>query len=306
MKINLGNADYFDGKNIFSLRRKIKKGMAILSTAAVMGGSLAGCGYHSLGDNTSNMVSKEISASVSKERINEMNLILNDKDCSDTFFDEVCTKLEEDGISFERTKDGNDISTDNDVIVTLDQQYSSGSDTIIFAPHNNARLGNSDSLALAMQAAFQQNGFLGNKIACGKIGYREDENGNVSRSIPTDTEEALENDSDISFVTISFGTQNINSQWVAKSIENGLARQIYYLDNYDSDTDLIYRASLDDSVEVIADYFNSDVSSLNNFNGINGHVAVDSQAIINPNVGNMDVFNSNSQFSIDEVKTRAY
>jgi len=306
LKIDLKKAEYFNGKQGFSLKRKVKEGLAILSTAAVIGGSLVGCGYNSLDNGASDMASREISTSVTKDRINEMNLILNDQDCSDTFFEEVCTKLEEDGISFVRAKDGNDISSDSSVIVTLDQQYSSGSDTIIFAPHDNARLGNSDSLALSMQAAFQQNGFLGNKITCGKIGYREDENGNVSRSIPTDTEEALENDSDTSFVTISFGTQNVNSQWVAKSIENGLARQSYYLDNYDSDTDLIYRANLDDSVEVIADYFDSDVNSLNNFNGIQDHVAVDSQAIINPNVGKMDVFNSNSQFSIDEVKTRAY
>lgn len=301
MKVNI---EKFNDDNKFDLKRKFKRGLMITSTLMVVGSTFIGCKANNENNELDSMITS-INADVSLDDVNEMNIILNDSDCSDTFFEDVCEKLKEDGLKFSITKNNEDMH-DNSVVITLDQQYSSGSDTIIFAPYDNARIGYSDSLALSMQAAFKQNGFLGNNIVCGKIGYREDENGNVSTSIPTETEEVLASDSDVSFVTISFGTQNLNSEWVAKSIENGLARQKYYLDNYDAASDLIYRASSNDSIEVVADYFNTNVNTLNNYNGINGQVLFDSQAIINPDVESMEVFNHNSKFSIDKVRTRAY
>lgn len=302
MKVNVGNIDYFNDKNKFSLKRLACRGIIIASTLFALGSSTVGCKHNSELD----MMVTSTNADISVDEINSMNIIINDNDCSDTLFGDVCKKLNEDGLEFKTTKNNIGVNEDNSVVITLDQQYSSGSDTIIFAPYDNSRVGYSDSLALSMQSAFEQNGFLGNNIVCGKVGYREDENGNVISSIPTETEEALESDSDVSFVTISFGTQELNSNWVAKSIENGLARQKYYLNNYDAGTDLIYRASSTDDLDVIADYFNTDVNTLNNFNKVEGQELYDSQAIINPNVEKMSVFNRNSNFSIDEAKTRAY
>ncbi len=304
MNVNIGNIN-FDGRR-FNLRKVARRGMMIASTLFVIGSSIVGCSPNNNHADELEAMVQPFSADISLEGINDMNIIINDSDCSDTFFNDVCDKLSEDGVTFTTTSGCASINKDSSVVVTLDQQYSSGSDTIIFAPYNNTRLGYSDSLALAMQAAFRQNGFLGNSITCGKIGYREDENGNVTSMIPTETEDAMDTDSDTSFVTISFGTQNVNSEWVAKSIENGLARQKYYLENYDSGSDLIYRASTTDSVEVIADYFNSDVNELSSFNNINGDTVLDSQTIINPEISEMDVFNQNAQFSMDKINTRAY
>lgn len=305
MNINIENINLAEG-NRFSLKKVARRGFMIASTLFVVGSSLVGCAPEK--DHTSELEAmvESFNADVSLEEINDMNIIINDSDCSDSFFGEVCEKLCDDGIRFRTTSNCQGIEDDGSLVITLDQQYSSGAETIIFAPYNNARLGYSDSLVLSMQAAFRQNGFLGNNVTCGKIGYREDENGNVTSMIPTETEEALEADSDTSFVTISFGTQNISGEWVAKSIESGLARQKYYLDNYDSGADLIYRASSEDSIEVIAGYFNSDVGELILFNGLTTQSVLDSQTIINPEAGEMDVFNQNSQFTVDKIDTKAY
>lgn len=306
MKVNIKNSNYFDENKKLSLKKVARRGFILASTLLVIGSSISDCGVKSNLDDELNSMVEYLDTDVSLDEVNDMNIIINDSDCSDTFFEDVCSKLSDDGLIFKVSRNNEGINEDNSTIITLDHQYSSGSDTIIFAPYNNTTVGNSDSLALSMQAAFKQNGFLGNNIVCGKIGYREDEDGNVVTSIPTEAEEALDADSDTSFVTISFGTQTTNSEWVAKSIENGLARQRYYLNNYDTGSDLVYRASSTDDVEIIADYFNSDVNTLNRFNGIDRSTLFDSQAIINPEVERMDVFNQNSKLSIGNVKTRAY
>ena len=72
-----------------------------------------------------------------------------------------------------------------------------------------------------------------NKIYCGKVGYYEDENGHVNRFGPTETELSIDSLSEVSFVTISLGTDCKDPKLVAEIIKNGLVRQKYYLDNYD-------------------------------------------------------------------------
>ena len=246
------------------------------------------------------------SASVSLESINDMNIILNDCDCSNTLFTDIVDILENDGLNITTTSDCNDINNDNCTVITLDQQYSAGESTLIFAPFNNTRLGHSDSLAIAMKSAFDQNGFLVEDILCSQVGYSMNDDGTISSYVPTMSEAAIDDEKDVSFVTISFGTHNVNAAWVAKSIENGLARQKYYLDNYDSQTDLIYHASGDDTLENVALYFDTDKASLIAYNNLQSEDLMDSQAIVNSNTKDYDVFNRDSNFLIDGNKTKAY
>lgn len=229
-----------------------------------------------------------------------MNIIINDNDCSDTFFVEVCALLNEAGIIFNTTKQCNGIDIDGSTVITLDQQYNSGNSTMIFAPYDNARTGYSDSLALSMQAAFNQNGMSVNKLYCGKVGYFEDENGNVSSFCPTETEQAIDSLSEVSFVTIALGTDCKDPAIIAEIIKNGLVRQKYYLDNYDKNADLVYRASENDSIENVAEYFCSDTRSLSAINNIKDSSFQESQAIINPNVTGMPVFDKNSVFKLSD------
>ena len=229
-----------------------------------------------------------------------MNIIINDNDCSDLFFLEVCNLLSEEGIIFNTSRKCNGIDIDGSTVITLDQQYNSGNNTMIFAPYDNTRTGYSDSLALSMQAAFNQNGQVVNKLYCGKVGYNEDENGNINRFCPTETEQAIDSLSEVSFVTIALGTDCKDPRLVAEIIKNGLVRQKYYLDNYDKNADLVYRASESDSIETVADYFSSDIKSLTTINGIKDSSFHDSQAIINPNVVGMPVFDKDSTFKLSD------
>ena len=240
---------------------------------------------------------------VSKDDINDMNIIINDCDCSDVFFNAICNKLKDDGFIIRISKNNQEINVDNSVIITLDQQYNSGINTMIFAPYDNARIGNSDSLVLAMQSSFKQNGFLVNELSAGKLGFREDSNGNVSTLIPTETESALNDNCYANFVTISLGTQNSDYESVAKSIEMGLARQRYYIDNYDSNTDLIYRADSNEKLNVIANYFDSSLHELSSYNNLTGDNIPHSMIIVNPNVKNINIFNENTKLEIKDVKT---
>lgn len=229
-----------------------------------------------------------------------MHIIINDNDCSDAFFVEVCTLLSEEGIIFTTTRKSEGIDVDGSTIVTLDQQYNSGDSTMIFAPYDNTRTGYSDSLALSMQAAFNQNGQAINRLYCGKVGYNQDENGNINRFCPTETEQAIDPLSEVSFVTIALGTDCKDPKLVAEVIKNGLVRQKYYLDNYDKNTDLVYRASESDSIENVAEYFCSDTKSLSITNSIKDSSFKDSQAVINPNVVGMPVFDKNSTFNLSD------
>ena len=245
-------------------------------------------------------------SNISSSEINELNIIINDSDCSDSFFNDVCDILKQDGIMFDTTKNCDDINKDNCTVITLDQQYSSGANTLIFAPLSNTRLGNSDSLTIAMKSAFDQNCFFVDDILCSQIGFEQDSFGNIKYNIATDTEKSIDDDKDASFVTISFGTTNNSAEWTAKSIENGLARYKCYINNYDIGTDLIYCANQSDSVDEISKYFGVDSTKLVKYNKIKNNKVADTQAIVNPGVRDIDVFNKDYIFEIDNNKTRAY
>lgn len=299
MKVSLKDKDKLE-ENKFSIKKSLKQGLAF---GLALGIGIVSSNYNN--NDLSDMIN-DVVIEVSGDDVNDMNVIINDNNCSDVFFNEVCDILKEDGLEFTATSNNKGINQDNSVVITLDQQYSSGEATLIFAPFDNTRLGYSDSLTLSMQSAFLQNGFFADTISAGKFGFREDENGVVTNLVPTETEEAINNNYDTSFVTISFGTNNVNAEWVAKSIENGLARQKYYLNNYDSNTDLLYRADSNDNVDVVAKYFDSTVHDLTLYNNLGNSDTLNSQVIVNPRVSIMTIFDKNTQLNIDDKKTRAY
>ena len=288
---------------VLSLNKKIKRGIAFGLATAI--GLIQVSSIYKDKDNIDAMLD-DVILEVSSDEVNSLNIIINDNDCSDAFFNDVCNKLREDGLEFASTTNNKGINQDNCTVITLDQQYSSGVSTLIFAPYDNTRLGNSDSLSLSMQSAFLQNGFFADNLSSGKLGFRENENGEVIYLVPTETEEAIDSNNNTSFVTISLGTNNSNAEWVAKSIENGLARQVYYLNNFDSDTDLLYRSGDNEDIEVVAKHFDSTVHDLNLYNNLNGSETLNHQVIVNPRTCYMNVFDKNTQLKIDEVKTRAY
>ena len=209
-------------------------------------------------------------------------------------------------IAFSVTQNSEDINYDGSIIITLDQQDSSGNDTVIFGPHSNTRLGHSDALTISMKAALEKNDISVGNILCGQVGFIEDDNGKVSPTKPTSTERALDENNDASFVTISFGTGNLETTQVSKSILEGLARYVYYVSNYDTGSDLIYRANSNDKLEEVAKYFNSDSKSLKSFNKFKDDRFVDSQTVINPSVENIDAFNKDFEITISMSSEKSY
>ena len=192
--IKISKVDNIDESSQYKLKRKKKLGIivSIVSIGALVSG------LASINNSTKDVqkinFSMPTSSNISSDEINDMNIIINDSDCSDKFFNDVCDVLIKDGIEFSTTKNCVDINKDNCTVITLDQQYSSGASTLIFAPYNNTRLGNSDSLAVAMKTAFDQNCFFVDNILCSQVGFEQDSLGNVRYNVATDTEKAIEDD----------------------------------------------------------------------------------------------------------------
>lgn len=297
--------NFFRGNNInndYTYKLTRRSILGVLATSFIIASGVASetAKFIDVGEvNNLNSMFNHDSLSVSVDDINDLNIIINDSDCSDFFFNEICSNLRNDGIIFNLVKDCANINKDNSTIITLDQQYSSGSDTLIFAPFNNSRLGYSDSLAIAMKSAFEQNNFSVANILCGQVGFEQNSDGGVSYIVPTETEKKV-GDNDSSFVTISFGTSSIDPVAVANSIKSGLARQSYYLKNCDTQNDLIYNSNSNDSLEMIAKYFDTDSKSLIDFNKLYGKGIPDAFAMINPNVRNINIFSKDISFKINK------
>ena len=290
--VNLNELDIVSNNESFNVSKKDNPGIMLSSSVDK---SLY---YHNeLSENLNSINNVGISIS----NINNMNIILNDSDCSDTFFGSVCDYLKNYGIKFTTTKNCENINVNDAVIITLDQQYSSGAGTLVFAPYSNTQLGNSDALSIAMSSAFRENNISIDGILCGQMGFEDDGEGNVRCVVATDAEKAIDESTDCSFVTISLGTQAFDAKKIANSIKGGLARLSYYLENYDKNTDLIYKANLDDSVEQVANYFGADPASLISYNKIKNNSFSNSQTVINPFVQTFDVFDSNSNFILEDV-----
>ena len=234
------------------------------------------------------------------DEINNLNIIIDDGDCSDTFMEEVYNELENDGIKFKKSNKGNNINNDNSVVITLDQQYISGPGVLVIAPSNNNRNGNSDALALAMDTALYEKGFLTDGIECGIRGFRE-EDGKVVNRIPSKTEDSISKDKNTSFVTISFGTENINSELVVEAIENGLTRYNSYIQT-NSKEDLIYRAMDDDDINKYAEMFNTTAERIRLTNKITGEVVPVDTTVKNPRVDLIRQFNKSVPVDLENVE----
>lgn len=311
MKIDVKNVSFFQEENKIKLSKKIKKGLATGFLLAGMSIMLTGCGEDKVSDNPAmeytvvdDLVIEPIE--VELDEINELNVIINDNDCSDTFINDVCAALDEDGLKYQFTRAGENIDIDDSVVITLDQQYISGPGMVILAPYENERAGNSDVLAMAADTAFEQKGFFTDGIFCGKTGYRETEFGTTTTRVATSTEEKIGMDKNTSFTTICFGTSNINSGLVAESIENTLGRYVSYMKDVKDDTnDLIHRVGAADTISGLAEQYHTSSSNLNKVNGMdydNVSIQLD-QAMINPAIENFSAFDKTIPVQLNSEKT---
>lgn len=237
------------------------------------------------------------SINISLDEINSLNIVINDNECGNSLIEQLCEQLIKNGLKFSFSRNEDNISPEHSVVVTLDQQYISGPKTIILAPYNNERVGFSDALALSFFTEFRNHNIEVDGICCGKRGYRQNE-GEVSTRIPTLTEDSISLESATSFVTIALGTELCSIEDMSTAIINSLARYVCYL-SYLDNTDLIYRSRTGDTIDSIAEKFNTTVFDLSNFNNFDMTIPVD-EAVINPNVNNFGTFNKNIPVTIND------
>ena len=179
---------------------------------------------------------------VGVEQVNDLNIIINGGNCSDSFISGIAEELAEDGINVSWTQDLEGMNTDNSIVITLDQQYISGPGMVIVGPYQNGRDDNSDALALTMKAGFNEQGFFADEIQCGRTGYEELPDGTVVEMVRSDTEKKVSPNT--SFVELCFGTQNTNPRLVGKAIKLSLARYANYLANEKVSEDLLVRTDI--------------------------------------------------------------
>lgn len=180
--------------------------------------------------------------SIGVDQVNDLNIIINGGNCSDSFISGIAEELAEDGINVSWTQDLEGMNTDNSIVITLDQQYISGPGMVIVGPYQNGRDDNSDALALAMQAGFNERGFFADEIQCGRTGYEELVDGTVVEMVRSETEKKVSQNT--SFVELCFGTQNTNPELVGKAIKLSLARYANYLANEKVSEDLLVRTDV--------------------------------------------------------------
>lgn len=237
---------------------------------------------------------------VSLADINNLNIIINDGECSNSFIESICQQLDRDGVRYTFTRDEEGLDVTDAVVLTLDQQYVSGPRISILGSYDNSRHDSSDALALAMDTAFRSNGVGSDGVFCGKRGYRTSGGHEEIRTrVPTPTEEAIAADSNTSFVTVSFGTDSLHPEDVARIIEDGFARYVAYVSKNDH-SDLIYRTEPSDDLDSLASKFGTssfDVSTLNN---VDGAIPCD-EAIINPVAYRTPIFDANVPANISNV-----
>ncbi len=253
------------------------------------------------------------SPNVDVSDVNKLNLIINDNKCSSNFFNEVCEKLQEDGLEFTTSQNCEGVDVDNSVVISLDQLYLSGPGMQIFCPYDNERLGESDALALAMETTFLENGFELDGVFAGKIGYRQSKLGSFQSRVPTATEDAIGTDKNTTFVTASFGTNNVEVEDVAKSIEDALARYVYYLreknDVIDRE-DLIYRVeggnTMDNVTKRFSNVSSEDVNSYNDLDKNNSNFIYIDDTLRNPHNKYLDAFDKDFAIKLDVTRVNKY
>lgn len=303
MKINIKNLNTFKDKKNLKLSRRPMAG--VLASFMVM--SLFSTKLHEERAEIKRQ-NDEVHSSVvatfyepidiSIQQVNDLNLIINNSNCSDSFISGVTSELDNDGIAYTLTESEQNIDVNGAVVISLDQQYISGPGMVVIAPYENNRNGNSDALALAVSTGFDELGFHVSDIQCGKIGYKELEDGTVVEKIPTESEDAINPNNETSFVTICFGTSNTNPDLVGKAIKLSLARYANYLSNENNNTDLIYRKEVGDSNELVAQLTGNNVSNISN-----DGILLDDTAVINSSVDSLDSFNKSIPVNLGGVES---
>lgn len=261
------NPENFPEENV-KLTKKLKGPIlagTIAASVAVFGSQLLFNSNDRLTDQPEDLLSSN-TIEVASDDINDLNLIINDNDCGNAFFEDVCDSLEEQGIKFEISRQNDNLKHEDATIITLDQQMVSGEGVTLIGPQQDGTANHSEALLKAAQVTFHQRAWDTNSIA-GIATYKTDENGEiVYTTVPSPTEQDVLDDS--AYITFAFGTmkEGFTPEKVAEDLVLSLGRYHYFLENdskyiSELDTPESYHMSGDNSY-----YFSKEINGATAFN----------------------------------------
>lgn len=274
--MNRINPKHFPNDNI-----KLKKKIGKIVTLGVLSGVIIANGQNDsskVNIDLDNMVS-DSTLEVSIDDINDsLNLIINDNDCGNAFFENFCQSLENQGVEFLTSRANNNINYKNSTVITLDQQMVAGEGIALVGPQKDGTANHSEALLMSMLVTLHNNGWEANAIA-GISQYQSLDNGTVIyTTVPSPTEQiATESDAQI---TVAVGTMPINAttEKLVKDIIVALGRYSYYLMNEAKDVTIINNPKSIHSEYDNSYYFDKQIIYANSFSHDNSLEIIDMEA----------------------------
>jgi hypothetical protein len=244
-------------------------------------------------------ISTDTELTVSVDRINDESLIvLHNSNCDEKFFNAVCEYLKLTDLIFITGNDTKAMKAKRGIVICLDQKYNVGKHTMIFAPFDNDRNGDSDLLTLSMKAAFDRNDFEVNDIRSGKVNINDEKDKLAVTYEPFQSEIDIEPERNVSLTTIAFSFYDLVSpKDIAISIYYGILRYYYYLDNVLDTYDLIYRARTNENISDISEVFACNKDEILRYNKLTSDVIDSPQVLINPIVEKQKVLSKTTHMN---------
>ena len=274
--MNRINPKHFPNDNI-----KLKKKIGKIVTLGVLSGVIIANGQNDsskVNIDLDNMVS-DSTLEVSIDDINDsLNLIINDNDCGNAFFENFCQSLENQGVEFLTSRANDNLDYENSTVITLDQQMVTGEGIALVGPQKDGTANHSEALLMSMLVTLHNDGWDANAIA-GISQYQSLDNGDVIyTTVPSPTEQmATKSDAQI---TVAIGTMptDATTEKLAKDVTVALGRYSHYLMNDAKDVEIIadpksVHAEYDNSY-----YFDKQIIYANSFNHANHLEIIDSKS----------------------------
>ena len=209
------------------LVRKIVNG--VILTFTTLGVAAAFGHFSSKEDDSADLISPT-TMNVSIDDINQLGVILNDNDCGNSFFKNICSSLEEQGLEFEISDHNDNIQYDNATVITLDQQLSYGEETFLIGPCQDGTASKSEALLKATQVTLANRGWDTQSLAGLQKYATGADSDTVYTKVPSPTEENTPESSSQITIAIGTGGSIFSSEKIAEDVILSLARYQNYLD----------------------------------------------------------------------------
>lgn len=235
------------------------------------------------------------------------NVVLNNRNCNDSFVNSICSNLEEDGLDFTLIRNFSgledacqDISRRN-IVITFNQDYYSGTGMIILANNGENRSLSADLLAVAFAKEAPICDVKYDGMYAGKKGYAP---GGRQIRVKTTTEELTEAMPNTDSITLCFGTNNTtDTRDIATMIISAIAAKDLAEESEFLPKKVMHKISSDDDLDDIARDFNTTTANILNYNKLDISRLDVNNLILNPGIENIPVF-SESDISIEKGITK--